>query len=347
MNKDDVIGWVARAEAMRVRPERVTTEVVDKEEKETNAEDIKNKVVPWISLKYNEHAIGREMWTVRGHDFMGHDNEQRMQLMIDWLKIRVLPIVDPAARSSLQGRWNIELHDSYAYLPNASTYDNVLTFSRPADARERVAMIPDPYQITGYGGIVTAGSHDQIPWSKKQSKLFFAGTTTGSREPNDNVRIKACVWSLDHRDVTDFSITNVAQMSIMHAVQQVPALRRVLQPHVDVHEHHKYRYQVNIVGNTACWSRVPMVMASKSVLVHLYHRDAMWYYPMLRADQHYVEARGFDDFLTLRKELEDHPAKAQHIVSEANQFVRDYLGPRKADTYMAKLLEESAFFGAP
>jgi hypothetical protein len=270
-----------------------------------------------------------------------------MQLFTEWLRLRVLPLVDPGARAGLRGRWNVELHDSYAYLPDASSYDNCMTFSRPADARERVAMIPDPYHVTGYGGLLVEASRDAVPWASKAPKLFFAGTTTGDRDPTRNARIQACVWSLWHPDETRFHITNIAQMSSSDALARVPRLRHVLHPHVDVRDHHAFRYQVNIVGNTACWSRVPMVMASQSVLVNLRHRDSMWYYPMLRDGTHYVGADGVDDLLRVRSALEGDAGRCGRIVADANRFVRDHLHPRHADAYMAQLLEESAHLGAP
>lgn len=338
MNTSDAIGYLARAEGRRIRPVRF--------EKGEGEEDQQcTPQVPWMSM--DTDAMGRVRIT--GHGHAGHDNEPRMQFMTDWLTQRVIPLVDPAVRPLLRGRWNVELHDSYSYLPNAAAYRNCMSFARPAhaDASQSVAMIPDPYQIMDFGGIVGAAAQDSIPWAAKEPVLFFAGSTTGNRYPPLNARVQACIWSLDKPHDARFYITNVAQMSRIDLFSHLPRARQCISSPVSIPEHHKYRYQVNIVGNTACWSRVPMIMASQSLMVHLRHRDAMWYYPLLRDGTHFVGVDSLDDMLPLKRSLEADPVRCTSIVRAANAFVQDTMMPHHADAYMAQLLEFSASHGAP
>ena len=309
-------------------------------------EDAAARLVPYFTLR---PTAGGD-WGAWGHGHSGHDNEGRMPFMTEWLERAVLPLVDPAALQRAAGRaWRIELHDSYSYLPcryaPPERYDNCLTFGRPEGARESAALIPDPYHICNFGG--TTEVPDPVVWADKAPQLFFAGTTTGNRDPVRNTRIRACVWALDHPDTAAFKITNIAQMQPAEVLRAVPRLRECLAPYIPLSTHHQYRYQVNLVGNTACWSRVPMVMASGSVLFHLRHPDRMWYYPLLREGRHYLSAESFDDLLKLRDTCEADPVRCAAIVQDANAFVREHLRPQHAAAYMAQLLETAAWRGAP
>lgn len=336
MDTGAAMQYIADAEARLVRPVR--------------AEEAALQSVPYFTLHsrgHGHHATGG--WEVVGHGHCGHDNERRMPFMTDWLERAVLPLVDPAALRQVEGRaWRLELHDSYSYLAYRHSppgrYDNCMTFGRREGAREAAALIPDPYHISGFGDVTRVP--DPVPWADKRPLLFFAGTTTGNRTPSLNARIRACVWALDHPDTASFKITAVAQMPTEDALRAVPGLRHCLSPFVPLDTHHLYRYQVNIVGNTACWSRVPMVMASGSVLVNLRHPDRMWYYPLLRDGRHFVGAEGLDQLLEVRQTCEADPVRCASIVQDANQFVRDHLQPQHAAAYMAQLLETAAWRGA-
>ncbi len=301
--------------------------------------------LPYVRVRREGGGRGAPRYAVAGHGHAGHDNAPRMEFLCDWLSRRVLPLVDPACDVSGCYRW--ELHDAISYLPRRrepGRYYNALTFGRADDDREtRVALAPDCYHIMGFGGATEV--RDPIPLAAKASQLFFAGTTTGDRDPRRNVRIQACLWARRRApDVARFTITSIAQMDPAAALAAVPELRACLGPHVPLPEHHRYRYQVNLVGNTACWSRVPMVMASNSLLLHVRHPDMLWYYPLLREGTHYLGAEALGELLPLRQRCDADLARCQGIVADAQRFVADHLRPRHADAYMAQLMEASVLY---
>jgi hypothetical protein len=238
----------------------------------------------------------------------------------------------------------IELHDSFSYLPDADhpRYKNCMVFSRPRDSSSG-ALIPDPFHMGGFGGLLEAARKDSVQWRNKESRLFFAGSTTGDRDPAANERVRACVWSLRQPPGScDFRITNVAQMTPEHLLAAVPAVARTIGRAVPVHDHFLYRYQVNIQGNTACWSRVPMIMSTKSLLVNLKHDDVMWYYPMMAPGTHFVQARGLDDLLGIRSWYDANAEEAIRITRNANEFATDVLANTDtAAIYLANFIEES------
>ncbi len=328
MDVPGAIAYLAAAEARRVRPVRL--------------DEAAEGGLPFIDVQRRRGGGG---WEVRGGGHAGHDNAPRLPFLCDWLARRVLPLIDPEA--DVSGAYRVELHDSYAYLPerrlHPARYDNAFTFARPAGAREAMALMPDAYQIEGLDGVLDA--RDEVPWAAKRPTLFFAGTTTGDRDPTRNARIAACLWARQHPDVARFSITSIAQMDAAQAMAAVPGLRDVLGPYVTLREHHAHRYQVNLAGNTACWSRVPMVLASRSLLLHVRHPDALWYYPLLREGVHYVGVESVPDLLAAREACEADPARCQRMVADANRFADDVLRSRHADAYMAMLLETCAWNG--
>lgn len=326
MDAADAITYLAHAEAMRIRP------VTDDEEMAEYAE--RGKALPYFTVRRD--GMGR--LTASGSGHAGHDNEERMPFMVDFLNRRVLPMVDPAA--NVKGHYRIELHDSYSYLPNSGEYENALSFCRPRGATESVALLPDPYHIAGFGGLLSV--RDSTPWDQKRSRMFFAGTTTGDRDPARNARIRACVWSLDHRDISEFYITNVAQMTAEHAAAAVPRFRETLRPPVPPDAHFRFRFQVNIVGNTACWSRVPMIMSSRCLMLHVRHADAMWYYPALQEGTHYVGVDGCDDLARVYAQCRGSDAWCQSVVANANRFAEAFFAPRRPESYAAQLLEAAA-----
>lgn len=341
MDLATAISYVARAEGRRVRPIR--------DEDELNEMDAEiGRAVPVLDVT-RDTLSGRLV--VRGRlRASEHDNAPRLPMMANWMQHAVLPMLDGEGRNDLVGSWRIELHDSYSYLHGRPAYREVLSFGRVPDAEERrVALLPDPYHIGDFGGLLYRARRGLVvPWSDRKPSLFFAGTTTGSRDPALNERIRACVWSLGRRDIATMYITNIAQMTYEAARAAWPELPQVLHRPVEVEEHFRWRYQVNLAGNTACWSRLPMIMSSGSLLVHARGGDAMWYYPLLREGEHYVAAETSDG-----RSLEQahawcsaRDADCQRIAASAARLADDLFKPAVAASYAAELLLEASMCGA-
>jgi hypothetical protein len=331
MHPADAITHVAHAEARRFRP------ICDPDEMVELAES--GKALPYIQVSRG----GDGRLQAEGIGYHGHENAGRMPFLCDFLMRRVLPMVD--TEIDVRGMYRVELHDAYSYLLDRSSHQNALGFARPKGATESVALMPDPFQMGDFNGLLSVRDH--VPWESKAPILFFAGTTTGDRNPTNNERIKACVWSLGHRDVAQFHITNIAQMDAAAALATVPALRSVLHKPVPVEEHHRYRYQVNIAGNTACWSRVPMIMSSSCLMLNMRQPDVMWYSPLLSEGVHYVGTSNLDDLLTKRTYCESNSAWCKHLSENARRFVTSFMGSAQAASYFLQLLEASATHSKP
>ena len=341
--------YIARSEARRIRALRSVDELDELDEVFGSEQQ---KRLP--AFRITESDLGRLVALPLSDRHPTHDNAPRLPQVCTYLNSKVLPMIEPEAKRDVQGYYRIELHDSYTYLPDRAKYDNVFSFGRDIDAAERnVALLPDPYHMDNFanGQLVGAASADSVRWQDKEPILFFAGTTTGNRDPSRNARLRACAWGAGRADATKMYITSVAQMSMDSIRARYPydVLSTVFHTPVPVADHFRYRYIANIVGNTACWSRVPMIMSSGSVMVHVRHADATWYYPLLREGRHYVGAQSVapHDLGRALDFCRRYDQQCKHMVGEANALARDLFGSTAViNTYTSELLQESGWLRA-
>ncbi len=321
MNGIESIEWLGRAEGRKL----VAVDSVD---------DLKQGI-PYLHLFRGDD--GR--WRVTGHGHHAHDNADRMPFVCEYLQRRVLPNLRPQA--DVQGYYNIELHDSYTYLPrSADDYDNVLVFSK--DARhDGPVLIPDPYQMANYGG--GGVWNDPFKWENKKDVVVGAYTTTGDRDPVRNERIQTCVWSLRNKDPAlsyNLRVTRFAQMDREAALTAVPELRGACAAEPMTREQQaRHKFILNIKGNTETWDQAWM-LSSRSVVLKKYHRDICWYSVMLHDRVHYVRCYDNDDITRNARYLLSNPREAQAIAENARAFVRRFLVPNDhAALYLTALFE--------
>jgi len=339
--------YIARSEARRIKPVR-DVDALDE------LDAVLGRKLPAfrISAGAGGGAGGRLVAEPLASRDPHHDNAPRLFQVCRFLNTRVLNMIEPEAAASVTGNYRIELHDSYSYLPGRRDYSNAFSFGRALDAPERdVALLPDPYHMDNFdnGRLVGAASADPVRWQDKEPVLFFAGTTTGDRDPSRNARLRACAWAAaGGMDRARMHITNVAQMSRDDVVRSYPGglAQEMFHAPFSVEDHFRYRYVANIVGNTACWSRVPMIMSSGSVMVHVRHADAAWYYPLLREGRHYVGAASVEgpDLARAISFCRSYDKQCRAMVVEANALSRElFASTAIAATYAAELFQECGY----
>jgi len=321
-------------------PSEVIVHLAQKEGKKLRYRpDDHDPVVPFIRV------TGKRLGHIQPFNHIGHDNEARM----DFVRHLFTNIIGPSFHThtpALQGDFNIELHDSYSYLPRGceeALYTGCMTWSKNR-THNHVVLLPDLYQLSNYGNgsLITPDSFSS--WSQKPlDKIGFFGTTTGNRSPLLNQRIQTCVWARDHKDIVDAYITKVAQMSEQDVVQSigVSAFKDILHDRVSHQDMFKYKFLLDIPGNTASWDRVPLVLQSKSLLFKMPCSDMTWYYPLLHNNTHYV-AVGHNSIESNLKYYLANPKEANFIIDCANKFANTFLTGRHALLYTTALMEEAA-----
>jgi hypothetical protein len=331
MNNLETIQYLAHAEARSFAPRRL--------DDDSPPPSVPHLVVRTASQGAALSTNAKYSVEMRGH--VGHDNEGRAPFICDFMRTAVLPNVDPVV--DVSGIYPMELHDSYSYLPEAADdkYTSCLTFSKPMAHRHTI-LFPDPYQIGGYGGMLSVV--DPVDFERKQDVALFAGTTTGARDPLANERVVACRWALRHRPLCQFFITQVAQMTVQDLQRAMPRdeLASILHPPVSHQDHFTCKYIVNIRGNTCCWSRVPMVLNSNSLMLNVRHADGTWYYPLLQDGEHFVGVPDISTLPSVVQHCNANPMLCRRIVANGQQFVRSYCSPTHAAYYARCLVEAMA-----
>ena len=263
------------------------------------------------------------------------DNAPRMPYIKEYLEHQVFPFVDRSC--DLTGYYSIQLHDSYTYLDDGKNYDNVFTFAKYKKDKGPV-LFPDSYMMGNWGGQHNT-LRDDIEWKNKKNKVVWKGTTTGNTDPIKNERIKTCLWSLKHRDICEFNITNVAQMNPGDALQKIPNFRDIFSKQMNQQEQMNYKYHLSMDGNTCNWSVWPYF--TKSLVFKYTSSEMLWYYPVFRNETHFVEV----DRNSIVKQFdyyENNPREAQFIVENANRFAKEMFNPVVTQRYTINLFESIA-----
>ena len=322
MNFDEHVSWLARVNSGKCYPKRL--------------DDI-DKSLPYFKVSKNM----MDKYVCEPFNFETHDNAPRMPYVLRYLLDNVFPYV----RGDVSGYYNIQLHDHYSYLKDGKCYDNVLCFGGMKGCEiggKWTVQLPDCYFMGNWGGKYDKFWDDAI-WENKKKKVVFAGTTTGSREPKENVRINTCLWALDEgRDrYCDFWITNIAQMDAKKIFTDLPRFRYVFRPPVPLEEQMKYRYMLGIDGNTCRWN--PDVYFMKTLSLCLPSQDTLWYSSMFKDGEHFVEVNTLENHpksLTKTfKYYESNMCDAVRIIENANQLAKMLFNPEVCQKYTIQLFE--------
>lgn len=317
MNILENIEWLAQCNSGTCRPKR--EEEIDK------------------SLPYFEISGSNKRYQIKGYNYEKHDNAPRMDYVIYWLQKTVLPNVDEGDYS---GFYNIQLHDNYSYLCDGKNYKDVLCFGKLKSDKGPV-QLPDCYFMGDWGGKYKNFKDTRV-FEQKASKIVFAGTTTGSRDPLKNERIDVCLWAYSQsklRDICDFHITNIAQIEPQRIFREVPDFKFIYRQPVPMEKQMEYKYQLVIDGNTCRW--YPDSYFTNSLSFNWSSHDMLWYYPLLCDGTHYVGVNK-ETLMNKFQYYEANPQEAKLIIKNANKLVREVLTPQMCTFYAKRLFENIA-----
>ena len=322
MDTSDSIVYAAQYEARKLVP------IKDEDD------DMLNKKLPYFSITKNQ----KQCLEVSGFNYEDHVNAPRMSFFIDYMKQHILPCLSKS-KVDVTGFYNIELHDSNSYLNNFDEYTNCLVWSRRKNDNYNICL-PDVYHIQNYGH--QSMVNDQQDYNSKSNKLCFFGSTTG-KSVKDNERIKASLWSLNHRDLTDIYITNVVQMSKEDILAANIPLDKILHDHVPPQKMLSYKICLDIPGNTCSWDRIPMILKSNSLLFKFPCNDMCFYYPFLNNKLHYVNV-DYNNIISMCQYYLSNPKEASFIIENSKVFQKSFLNGGVAMLYIKTLFEEASFY---
>ena len=268
----------------------------------------------------NQHAIfcGHTCTTKKPADFQEQFSVESRAVVSTFLK-RV------GSSSPLQ--LDILLHDYLGRQHNTQEWPHsILGFSTQADDDHNVC-VPDRYAMQNYRGM---DFRDGLPTVCKRNRLLFIGSSTGKLAPHDNLRVQVCTFAASRHWIDAY---------ISEAVNGMPGLDRWMHEPMTLDDQRQIRHILVVDGNTACWDRLPWVLASKCVCWKLESDHVCWYYPFLQPWVHYVPCT-LDTLEETWLRVKDDEEAQRRMVRAANAFARAYLRPDAHVLYTRVLLDE-------
>jgi hypothetical protein len=154
-------------------------------------------------------------------------------------------------------------------------------------------------------------------------------------------RAKLTLFSYERPDLVDAKFTQIAQCD-----PDVPGIlseHHLLGGWVNVEDHLKYRYLVDVDGNSCTYSRCYWILLSNSLLLKQVSDNTQWYYKGLIPYQHYVPLA--DDLSDIFEKVEwskEHDQEAQEIARNATEFASENLSLENTYLYFYRALQEYA-----
>lgn len=255
-------------------------------------------------------ASDRKCTFVFGPAFLQHDDARYHALYFCWL----FPLVSeylryqPAeAGEVIINLWDVGLTPGLAGCANSTDF----------------VLIPDWLFISsrGYETVRQAYRADTIPWRDRKSIAFWRGTTTG--HPTDQKagwrslpRIRLCEMGSQNRELTDFGISQVRQVANPGQVQAEIEKADLFREYVPAAQFNRYRYQIDIDGNTNSWPGLLQKLLTGSTVLKIASGGGykQWYYDRLVPWHNFVPvADDMSDLVEKIRWLEANDVIAQRI----------------------------------
>lgn len=222
----------------------------------------------------------------------------------------------------------------------------LFVYAKTKGANDQV-LIPDFKALTGYTTLrkmMEKGSQ-KYPWEKKEAQAFWRGATTGGYLTLSNwtqfARTKLALLSLAHPQELDARFNNFAQCD--PEVPKVLKAKGLQGNRVSQINHLKYKYLVDVDGNTCSFERYFWTLLSNSLVLKQETPFIQWYYGGVKPYKHYVPVKeDLSDLLEKLAWARAHDEEARQIAENATAFVKSNLSTEDIFLYMAQLLKEYA-----
>ena len=242
---------------------------------------------------------------------------------------------------------DISLHDYVG--PQMNTHEwphSILSFSTSTSDTHNL-LIPDLYAMQDYKGALQR--KDTIAMKDKANKLLFIGVSSGKATFEENRRVALCRYVETLRSASRSTHTPVPSNSdwieaylsgiVNFSPRASTYLQKFLHAPMTQEEQYGYRHIMVIDGNTACWDRLPWVLASQCVCWKEESNDQCWYYEFLKPWVHYVPFTR-ETLEDTWKKVKNDVALQERLVRAANAFVEDFLRRERHVLYLQTLMDQ-------
>lgn len=159
-----------------------------------------------------------------------------------------------------------------------------------------------------------------VPWDQRQPVAFFRGSTTGHATDRSSgwrslPRVRLCEIARDSGGLIDAGIVRVVQLNDANAEAELQAAG-LMRSAVHRTEFQRYKYQIDIDGNTNAWPGLYEKLLSGSPVLKVASRYGFrqWYYDRLKPWINYVPvASDMSDLIDKVRWLQQHDDAARAI----------------------------------
>jgi len=150
-------------------------------------------------------------------------------------------------------------------------------------------LIPDNLFISSraYEFQRRAYREDDVPWEQRRAIAFWRGSTAGHLDLKIGwrslSRVRLCEIAQQHSDLLDAGISVIAQ--VLDPVAQAELRESgLMRPYLSAAEFNRYKYQIDIDGNSNSWPGLFMKLLTGSPVLKVAPRfgHRQWYYHRLR-----------------------------------------------------------------
>lgn len=222
---------------------------------------------------------------------------------------------------------------TYTDYQNKTTRDIVPFVAVTTDAQKHIdqdaLLIPDWQNLESWSRLLPRLdiAIKEHPWLKKKNIVFWRGgeaDVTGYRHK---------VVKLSH----NMNHTPIDAQFTYGDLKTAPFLKP--------QDHMPYKYQLNIDGHTAAWERPVWQLYSNSVVLKQFSHLIQWYYPQIKAGEHFVDVgEDPEKLLTILSQYTD--ADLKKIAENATVFAKNNLMPEDMVAYIAVALRTYAKYQA-
>jgi hypothetical protein len=216
----------------------------------------------------------------------------------------------------------------------------IFTFSK--QKHHPVILMPDVDALQGYGKHkkrILKGNK-MYPWLIKKNKMFWRGGDTGIVSISnwkESPRPRLVLLSLDHQSILD------AKFSYFHEHPELKAECKKLGIHqkkINSSSYCRYKYLIDIDGNTTAWSRYFSLLLSNSVCLKVITNNIQWFYKGLEPYKHYIPVNeNLSDIFEQFNWAKKHDRESKNIAQSATDFAKSYLFEEGVYAYLYLLLK--------
>jgi hypothetical protein len=240
----------------------------------------------------------------------------------------------------------VSLEDGFDSNPEGFPISPCFVFAK-SERSGNFVLMPDFKALGGYGKLrqQILDANPKFPWERKTAQAFWRGSTTSGFFDKDNwdrfCRGKLVLSSLASPKEIDARFTSVVQCT-----PDVPSLMKakgMVSKCVEKADHLKYKYLVDVDGNSCTYERCFWLLLSNSLLLKQITPNIQWYYGGLKPYVHFLPLR--EDLSDLLEKIEwakAHDAEAMAMAKSSTEFVQENLSAESIFQYMALLLTEYA-----